>query len=59
MLLTYILAYMEIRTLVAQLVDQFDIHLAPGETGKKLLMETTDHFTLGLQPLMLEFKRRN
>lgn len=54
----YVTAYMEIRTLMAQLVDQFDITLAPGETGHKLLMETTDHFTLGLQPLMCQFTRR-
>lgn len=53
------LAYMEIRTITAQLVDQFDVSLAPGEDGKKLLMETTDHFTMGLEPLMLIFKRHS
>lgn len=49
---------MEIRTLVSQLIDQFEVKLAPGEDGHKLLMETTDHFTLGLQPLMLQFEKR-
>lgn len=53
------LAYMEVRTITAQLVDQFDVSLAPGEDGKKLLMKSTDHFTMGLEGLNLIFKRRN
>ena len=53
------LAYMEVRTITAQLIDQFDVSLAPGEDGQKLLMKTVDHFTLGLEPLNLVFKRRN
>jgi len=53
------LAYMEVRTITVQLVDQFDISLAPGEDGKKLLMKSTDHFTLELAELNLIFKRRD
>ena len=53
------LAYMEVRTITSQIIEQFDVSLAPGEDGHKLLNETVDHFTLGLQPLMLEFTRRN
>lgn len=53
------LAYMEIRTITAQIIDQFDVKLAPGEDGSGLLFKTVDHFTLGLKPLMLEFTRRN
>lgn len=52
------LAYMEIRTIVSQLVDQFDISFAPGEDGHRLLYKTVDHFTLGMEPLMLQFTRR-
>ncbi|KAK5082012.1 hypothetical protein LTR05_007154 [Lithohypha guttulata] len=53
------LAYMEIRTITSQIIDQFDVSLAPGEDGRKLVEEAVDHFTLGLKPLMLEFRRRN
>lgn len=50
---------MEIRTITSQIIDQFEVSLAPNEDGHKLLMESVDHFTLGLQPLMLQFKRRS
>ena len=48
-------AYMEMRTLTAQLLLAYDVALAPGEDGYKLLYETKDHFTLGLGELSLVF----
>lgn len=53
------LALMELRTLTARLVTLFDVALAPGEDGKLLLEKSTDHFTVGLQPLNLVFTRRD
>lgn len=52
------LAYMEIRLLTAQLIMQFDVALAPGEDGTKLLQKSRDHFTMGLADLELVFRRR-
>lgn len=52
------LAYMELRTVTSQIVDQFDIKLADGEDGSGLLNESVDHFTMGLKPLMLKFEMR-
>lgn len=37
------LAYMEIRLMTAQIIRKFDVRLAEGETGEKLLMGTRDH----------------
>jgi hypothetical protein len=48
---------MQIRTLVARIVMRFDISFAPGENGAKLVEQSRDHFTLGLEDLNLEFKR--
>ncbi|KAK3715124.1 hypothetical protein LTR37_007334 [Vermiconidia calcicola] len=49
------LAYMEMRTLTAQLLLAYDVALAPGEDGTRLLYKTRDHFTLGLESLDLVF----
>jgi hypothetical protein len=49
---------MQIRTLVARIVMNFDISFAPGENGKNLVEKSRDHFTLGLEDLNLVFKRR-
>ena len=49
------MAYIELRTLTAQLLLNFDVALAPGEDGTRLLYKTTDHFTLGLGQLDLVF----
>ena len=43
------LAYMEIRLMTAQIIRQFDVRLAEGETGEKLLMGTKDHVSHILQ----------
>ena len=40
------LAMMELRTVIARLVTKFDISLAPGEDGQRLMYETRDHFTV-------------
>jgi hypothetical protein len=48
-------AYIEMRTLATQLLLSYDVALAPGEDGHKLLYETRDHFTLGLADLNLVF----
>jgi len=53
------LAYMEVRTITTQIVDQFDVSFAPGEDGSKLLMQSRDHFTMGLKELNLCFRWRN
>jgi cytochrome P450 len=52
------LALMEIKTVTAQLLDEFDVKLADGEDGKQLMEDTIDHFTLGLAPLRLVFAAR-
>lgn len=51
-------AYTELRTLTAQMVMKFNIALAPGEDGSKLMSESNDHFTLGLPPCELVFNKR-
>ena len=52
------LALMELRLVTSELVMKFDVSFAPGEDGKKLLYQTIDHFTLGLQDLNLTMKKR-
>jgi cytochrome P450 len=49
------LAYLEMRTLVAQLILNFDVKLAPGEDGTRLLTRTKDHFTVTPGQLDLVF----
>ncbi len=50
-----VVAYMEMRTLTAQLLLAYDVALAPGEDGHNLLSKTKDHFTLSLGELHLVF----
>lgn len=52
------LALMELRTVTAQLLDQFDVEFADGEDGSALMNDSIDHFTTGLAPLRLKFKVR-
>ncbi|KAK2808753.1 hypothetical protein FQN50_004425 [Emmonsiellopsis sp. PD_5] len=52
------LALMEVRSVVAKLVTEFDVGMAPGEDGSKLINETKDIFTLELADLFLSFKPR-
>lgn len=53
------LALMEVRTLTSRMVMDFDVAFAPGEDGTRLLMETREHFTLGLSPMDLVFTKRS
>lgn len=50
------LAYMELRTVTARLVTKFDLSLAPGEDGKRLLYSTRDHFTVDPGHVEVVFK---
>lgn len=49
---------MELRTLTTRLIQKFDIKLAPGEDGYKLLYKTLDHFTVDLGDCNLIFTER-
>lgn len=53
------LAYNEIRTVVTKLILEFDIALAPGETGHALMNESEDVFTVACAPLNLVFTARD
>ena len=50
------LALMELRTVTARLVNRFDVSLAPGEDGQRLMYKTKDHFTTDPGSLDLVFK---
>ena len=49
---------MELRTVVSLLVSKFDIRLAEGEDGRKLLEESRDAFTLRMEALEMVFEER-
>lgn len=49
------LALMELRTLTTELVLRYNVSLAPGEDGHRLLFNTLDHFTVDLGDLDLVF----
>jgi cytochrome P450 len=53
------LAMMELRTVITQILDRFDVSFAKGEDGSALMDNTIDHFTLGLAPLKLRFAERS
>ncbi|MCJ1246388.1 hypothetical protein MMC30_003595 [Trapelia coarctata] len=53
------LALLEIRAVIARLVDHFDIMFAAGEDGSKLLRESDDGFTTWCGDLMLGFRERS
>lgn len=40
------LAMMELRTVTARIISKFDLKLADGEDGHRLMYETKDHFTV-------------
>lgn len=44
--------------MVSLLTSRFDIRLAPGEDGSKLLEESRDAFTLRMEDLFLVFEER-
>lgn len=49
------LARMELRTLTAQLLLRYNVSLAPGEDGTRLMTKTKDHFTVAPGQLDLVF----
>jgi cytochrome P450 len=49
------LAYMQLRTLTARILLEFDLNFAPGEDGRRVLEETKDHFTVDVGGLELVF----
>lgn len=49
-------AYMEMRAAVAKLVTNFEIRLAPGEDGHRLLNESKDHLAMFCGPVYLDMK---
>ena len=49
------LAYMQIRTLTARILLEFDVKFAAGEDGERVLTETRDHFTTDVGGLDLVF----
>ena len=51
------LALTELRTLTARLVLEFNVKLAPGEDGSRLMRKTLDHFTVDPGDLELVFTR--
>ncbi|KAI0191377.1 cytochrome P450 monooxygenase-like protein [Xylaria flabelliformis] len=52
------LALNELRAVISKSVLEFDISFAPGETGRTLLEESKDIFTMSLAKLELCFTRR-
>lgn len=46
---------LEIRTVVAKMIYNFDVSFADGEDGSDLLYKSRDHFTYGLAPLRMRF----
>lgn len=52
------LALMELRTLTTRLITRFDMKLAPGEDGTRLLKQTKDHFTVDLGDVEILFTER-
>ena len=49
---------MELRNVVSLLVSRFDIRLAEGEDGSKLLDKSRDAFTLRMEALEVVFEER-
>lgn len=49
------LALIELHTLTARVLMEYDVKLAQGEDGSRLLCDSKDHFTISLAPLDLEF----
>ncbi|GAP88827.1 putative cytochrome P450 [Rosellinia necatrix] len=53
------LALNELRAVISKSVLEFDITFAPGETGRTLLEESKDIFTMSLARLELSFTKRS
>ncbi|KAI1348665.1 cytochrome P450 monooxygenase-like protein [Xylaria sp. FL0043] len=53
------LALNELRVVISKAVLEFDISFAPGETGRTLLEDSKDIFTMSLAKLELSFTKRS
>ncbi|KAK1058016.1 hypothetical protein LTR12_000027 [Friedmanniomyces endolithicus] len=51
----YVVAYLELRTVVTRIILEFDVAFAPGEDGSRILTQTRDHFTVTPGELNLVF----
>lgn len=49
---------MELRSVIALLVSQFDVQFAPGENGSRLINDSKDYFTITISDLDLVFTPR-
>nr|OQO29708.1 hypothetical protein B0A51_03467 [Rachicladosporium sp. CCFEE 5018] len=49
------MAYIELRTLTARLLLEFNVAFAPGEDGTRFLTQTKDHFTVDMGAVDLVF----
>lgn len=49
---------MEMRTVVPLLISRFDVRLALGEDGSRLLNESRDAFTMRMEELRVVFDER-
>lgn len=49
---------MEMRTVVSLLVSRFDVRLAPGEDGSRLLSKSREAFTMRLEELCVVFEEK-
>lgn len=49
---------MELRTVITKLVQRFNIALAPGEDGRRLMDDSLDTFVIDLKDFWVEFRER-
>lgn len=49
---------MEMQYVVSMLVSKYDVRLAPGEDGKRMVEDMVDQFTAAPGKLQLVFERR-
>ncbi len=49
---------MEMRTVVPLLISRFDVRLAPGENGSRLVHKSRDAFTMRMEELRVIFDER-
>jgi cytochrome P450 len=52
------LALMQMRTLIARIIMDYDVKFADGEDGSRLMHDSKDHFTMGLADMELVFAKR-
>lgn len=50
---------MDIKLVIASIVNKYHIHFDPGEDGDRVFTEMQDHFTATPGPLSLIFKARD